>query len=99
MIHTGSRGLGHQVCTDHLAASDRAMRRAGIRLVDRQLACMPLQSEEGKDYLAAMAAAANFAFCNRRVRMVVRFSGRHLPALQWQLRGGVAGSDCLQPNA
>lgn len=65
MIHTGSRGLGHQVCTNALAACDRAVQRAGIKLVDRQLACMPIQSAEGRDYLAAMAAAANFAFCNR----------------------------------
>lgn len=69
MIHTGSRGLGHQVCTDALVAADRAMARAGIRLVDRQLACMPISSPEGRDYLAAMQAAANFAFCNRTVVM------------------------------
>eukprot|EP00775_Hariotina_reticulata_P006207 gene6207-6443_t len=65
MIHSGSRGLGHQVCTDYLSACDRAMARSSIRLVDRQLAAAPLSSSEGQDYLAAMAAAANFAFANR----------------------------------
>ena len=103
MIHTGSRGLGHQVCTDALAACDRcgaqgatsagagggrrrwhappslpvcsrapcsappcrAMARAKVKLVDRQLACMPIGSPEGQAYLGAMQAAANFAFCNR----------------------------------
>ncbi|GAB4820986.1 hypothetical protein N2152v2_008032 [Parachlorella kessleri] len=69
MIHTGSRGLGHQVCTDALATCDRAVKKAGIKLVDRQLACMPIGSPEGQDYLKAMAAAANFAFCNRTVVM------------------------------
>ncbi|WIA31617.1 hypothetical protein OEZ86_002502 [Tetradesmus obliquus] len=65
MIHSGSRGLGHQVCTDYLSAADRAMAKAGLRLVDRQLAAAPLSSSEGRHYLAAMAAAANFAFANR----------------------------------
>ncbi|KAL3133571.1 hypothetical protein ABBQ38_007418 [Trebouxia sp. C0009 RCD-2024] len=65
MIHTGSRGLGHQICTDFLSASDRALARSKIKLVDRQLACMPIQSPEGQGYLKAMAAAANFAFANR----------------------------------
>ncbi|KAL0035786.1 hypothetical protein WJX77_002605 [Trebouxia sp. C0004] len=69
MIHTGSRGLGHQVCTDFLSASDQALARDKIHLVDRQLACMPIQSPEGQSYLAAMAAAANFAFANRSLIM------------------------------
>ena len=114
MIHTGSRGLGHQVCTDALVACDRwagcerggadcgaapdckllvlhlsavppgcctpppysalppacrAMARAGVKLVDRQLACMPIASPEGAAYLSAMKAAANFAFGNRTVVM------------------------------
>lgn len=69
MIHTGSRGLGHQICTDFLSASDRALAREKIHLVDRQLACMPIQSPEGQSYLAAMAAAANFAFANRSLIM------------------------------
>jgi len=65
-IHCGSRGLGHQVCTDHVAVMDRAMGRHGIQVPDRQLACAPLDSAEGHAYLAAMAAAANFAWANRQ---------------------------------
>ena len=67
MIHSGSRGLGHQVCTDHLRVMGDASRKYGIELPDRQLACAPLSSPEGRNYLAAMAAAANFAFANRQV--------------------------------
>jgi tRNA-splicing ligase RtcB len=67
MIHTGSRGLGHQACTDALRRCEAAMRRFGIALPDRQLACAPLDSPEAVDYLAAMRAAANFAFANRHV--------------------------------
>jgi tRNA-splicing ligase RtcB len=67
MIHCGSRGLGHQVCTDHLGTMDRATRRYGISLPDRQLACAPLGSPEADAYLGAMAAAANFAWANRQL--------------------------------
>ncbi len=67
LIHTGSRGLGHQVCTDSVREMDRALSREGIRLVDRQLACAPFSSKEGQDYYAAMCAAANFAWSNRQV--------------------------------
>lgn len=67
LIHTGSRGLGHQVCTDYLEVMQDAMKRYGIHVVDRQLACVPIQSKEGQDYLKAMAAAANFAFANRQL--------------------------------
>ncbi len=67
LIHCGSRGLGHQVCTDHLAIMDRSADRHGIRLPDRQLACAPLGTPEADAYLAAMAAAANFAWANRQV--------------------------------
>jgi tRNA-splicing ligase RtcB len=67
MIHTGSRGLGHQVCTDYLAVTGAALRRYGITVPDRQLACAPVGSSEAIDYLAAMRAAANFAFANRQV--------------------------------
>jgi tRNA-splicing ligase RtcB (3'-phosphate/5'-hydroxy nucleic acid ligase) len=66
LIHSGSRGLGHQVCTDFVKLMDRAMRRYGIELPDRQLACGPASSSEGRAYLAAMAAAANFAWANRQ---------------------------------
>jgi tRNA-splicing ligase RtcB len=65
-IHCGSRGLGHQVCTDHVAIMDGAMARHGISVPDRQLACAPLRSREGRDYLGAMAAAADFAWANRQ---------------------------------
>jgi len=65
LIHSGSRGLGHQVCTDHVRAMDAAQQRYGIVLPDRQLACAPQSSPEGRAYLGAMAAAANFAWANR----------------------------------
>jgi tRNA-splicing ligase RtcB len=67
MIHTGSRGVGHQVCTDYLQAAGSALRRHGITVPDRQLACAPVGSEEAQAYLGAMRAAANFAFANRQV--------------------------------
>jgi tRNA-splicing ligase RtcB len=66
-IHSGSRGLGHQVCTDYLRTCERAGPRYGIRLVDRQLACVPLDSDEGRRYFGAMCAAANFAWANRQL--------------------------------
>ena len=66
LIHSGSRGLGHQVCTDYVKRMDAAMRRYGIDLPDRQLACAPASSPEGRAYLAAMGAAANFAWANRQ---------------------------------
>ena len=65
-IHTGSRGLGHQVATDSIRSMMKAMPRYGIDLPDRELACAPLDSPEGLHYLTAMAAAANFAFANRQ---------------------------------
>jgi tRNA-splicing ligase RtcB len=67
LIHTGSRGLGHQVCTDYLETMQQAMKKYNISVVDRQLACVPVQSPEGQNYLKAMAAAANFAFANRQM--------------------------------
>jgi tRNA-splicing ligase RtcB len=67
MIHSGSRGLGYQVCDDALRTMAGAMQRHGIAVPDRQLACVPLRSREGEAYLAAMAAAANFAWANRQV--------------------------------
>ena len=66
LIHTGSRGFGHQVCSDYLRTMEEAVLKYGIDLPDRQLACAPIESKEGKDYLAAMACAANFAWCNRQ---------------------------------
>jgi tRNA-splicing ligase RtcB len=65
LIHSGSRGLGHQVCTDYVRRMDAALSRHGITLPDRQLSCAPLDSDEGRAYLGAMAAAANFAWSNR----------------------------------
>jgi tRNA-splicing ligase RtcB len=67
MIHTGSRGLGHQVCDDHLDVMLDASRKYGIELPDRQLCCAPLGSDEAKAYWGAMNAAANFAFANRQL--------------------------------
>ncbi len=68
-IHCGSRGLGHQTCDDHLRVMGRAMDRYGIRVPDRQLAAVPIRTPEGRAYLSAMAAAANFAWCNRQIIM------------------------------
>jgi tRNA-splicing ligase RtcB len=65
-IHSGSRGLGHQICTDYLEVMAGAVKEYGIDLPDRQLACAPLSSPAGQDYLAAMAAAANYAWANRQ---------------------------------
>jgi tRNA-splicing ligase RtcB len=67
MIHTGSRGLGHQICEDHVKDLQAVSARHGIELPDRQLACAPLGTPEADRYLGAMAAAANFAFVNRSV--------------------------------
>ena len=66
LIHTGSRGFGHQVCTDYVRLLGEATRKYGISLPDRQLACAPIKSPEGRDYLEAMAAAANYAWTNRQ---------------------------------
>jgi tRNA-splicing ligase RtcB len=66
-IHCGSRGFGHQVCTDYVHEFQGAVKRYGIHLPDRELVCAPLSSPEGQRYLGAMKAAANFAFCNRQV--------------------------------
>lgn len=66
MIHSGSRGLGHQVCTDYLKVMNMAMNSYGISVPDRQLACTPYHSPPGQNYLAAMRAAANYAWANRQ---------------------------------
>ena len=65
-IHTGSRGFGHEVCGDYVRLLGEAVKRYGISLPDRQLACAPVASPEGQDYLAAMACAANYAWTNRQ---------------------------------
>lgn len=67
IVHTGSRGFGYQICDDYLRVMDAAVRKYGIELPDRQLACAPLDSPEGKKYLSAMACGANFAFNNRQL--------------------------------
>lgn len=67
IVHTGSRGLGHQVCDDHIRVMLDAVRKYNIELPDRQLCCAPVGSPEGRKYMAAMAGAANFAFTNRQM--------------------------------
>jgi tRNA-splicing ligase RtcB (3'-phosphate/5'-hydroxy nucleic acid ligase) len=69
MVHCGSRGLGHQVATDHLRTLDSALGKYRIRLPDRQLACAPVDSPEGRAYYGAMVCAANYAWANRQVIM------------------------------
>ena len=66
-IHCGSRGLGHQICTDYVQEFQGAVKRYGIELPDRELVCAPMDSPEGQAYLGAMKAAANFAFANRQL--------------------------------
>ncbi|MBN1431964.1 MAG: RtcB family protein [Methanomicrobiaceae archaeon] len=67
MIHCGSRGLGHQVCTDHIKDIENATKKYGIKIPDRQLACAPVKSPEGEAYFGAMAASANYAWANRQM--------------------------------
>ena len=67
LIHSGSRGLGYQVCDDNLAAFKGAPKKYGFTLPDPQLACAPVRSPEGQAYLGAMRAAANYAWCNRQL--------------------------------
>jgi tRNA-splicing ligase RtcB len=69
MIHTGSRGFGHQVCTDFLEVMERAVEKYGIALPDKELACAPYESAEAQEYLSAMRAAANYAWANRQCIM------------------------------
>jgi tRNA-splicing ligase RtcB len=66
-IHCGSRGFGHQICSDYVKTFQNAVRKYNIQIPDRELVCAPLNSPEGKDYLAAMRCAANYAFANRQV--------------------------------
>jgi tRNA-splicing ligase RtcB len=67
LIHTGSRGYGHQVCSDYLQVMERSVKRYGIELPDRELAAVPYNSSEGQDYIGAMISAANFAWTNRQL--------------------------------
>jgi tRNA-splicing ligase RtcB len=90
-IHCGSRGFGHQVCTDYVARFQKVVHKYNIVLPDRELVCAPLSSPEGQDYLAAMKGAANFAFCNRQLLT-------HLIRRSFDdtLRGKVANSSVYQ---
>ena len=88
MIHSGSRGLGHQVATDALVEMEAAMSRDRILTNDRQLACARISSTEGQDYLQAMAAAANFAWVNRS----------SMTFLTRQVRSPTAGRDATGCN-
>jgi tRNA-splicing ligase RtcB len=90
-IHCGSRGFGHQICSDYVREFQTAVKRYGIRLPDRELVCAPLDSPEGKRYLAAMACAANYAFCNRQV--LAHHARR---AFEQALAGQVADWDLTQ---
>jgi tRNA-splicing ligase RtcB len=67
LVHCGSRGFGHQVCSDYLRISEVALKKYGFRLADRELACVPNNSSEGEDYRKAMYSALNFAWCNRQM--------------------------------
>ena len=67
MIHSGSRGCGHQICSDYLRVMDKAYKNYKIQIADRQLACAPLNSKEAQNYIQAMAAAANYAWANRQM--------------------------------
>jgi tRNA-splicing ligase RtcB (3'-phosphate/5'-hydroxy nucleic acid ligase) len=86
MIHSGSRGLGHQTCDDFLAKMVKEVRREGIELLDKQLACARLKNPPAQEYLAAMAAAANFAFANRQIMM-------HLAETAWEKALGLSPRD------
>jgi tRNA-splicing ligase RtcB len=87
LIHSGSRGLGHQVCTDYIKSLRSVPQQYGITLPDRQLICAPVDSPPGRQYLAAMRAAANFAWANRQLlatqirRLLAKFFGRSPEAL------------------
>ncbi len=67
LIHSGSRGFGHQICTDYVDEFQSVVKKYGIELPDRELVCAPIQSDEGRRYAAAMACGANYAFANRQV--------------------------------
>lgn len=87
MVHTGSRGLGYQVCSEFIEIALNAAEKYGIDLVDKELASLPLHSEEGKHYLGAMAAAANFAFNNRQMISfwVQETFRKHFPDVQFNI--------------
>lgn len=85
MIHSGSRGLGHQVCDDSIRVMQKAVSKYGINLPDKQLVSAPVNSQEGKDYFSAMASAANYAWCNRQILMhLVRETFEKFFNRKWQ---------------
>lgn len=85
MIHSGSRGLGHQICDDSLRIMQKTVSKYGIKLPDRQLVSAPVDSPEGKDYFSAMASAANYAWCNRQILMhLVRETFGKFFGKKWQ---------------
>jgi tRNA-splicing ligase RtcB len=85
MVHCGSRGFGHQIATDYLQVFDRVMRREGINVPDRELACAPFDSKEAEDYTAAMACAANMAFANRQVIInMIRRAFERVFGMAWE---------------
>ncbi len=92
MTHCGSRGLGHQVCTDYVSIMKPIMQKYQIELADRELACCPISSTEGKQYLSAMAAAANFAFANRQciAHWIRETVGKQFPGAELDLLYDVA---------
>ncbi len=96
LIHTGSRGLGHQVCDDYVRMLRQASRKYNINLPDQELACAPVKSPEGQDYLAAMACAANYAWANRQCiahwarECFVKVFGKSLPQIGLEMVYDVA---------
>lgn len=90
-IHCGSRGLGHQVCTDYVDSFQSVLKKYRIELPDRQLVCAPVDSPEGQDYIGAMIAAANYAWCNRQV-----LTHQIRQAFEQALAGRVADWDLRQ---
>ena len=88
MIHSGSRGFGYQICDDYLDVTGRAMQKYNISVPDRQLACAPLASEEGKAYLGAMRCAANYAWSNRQCLMhLARMTFERIFGKSWEALG------------
>ena len=88
MVHSGSRGFGYQVCDDYLDVTEQAMRKYGIHVPDRQLACAPLSSEEGQAYLGAMRCSANYAWSNRQCLMqLARRTFERVFGTSWQTLG------------
>ncbi len=97
-IHCGSRGLGHQIGTDYLVSLAKAAGRLGIRLPDRELACAPLDSPEGQDYLGAMNAAINVALANRQILTALTRETVHglFPAARVETLFDVSHNTCKQ---